>query len=52
MTIMAIFEVIERHHQPVMLALFAIVLFFATACVLHDLIPVCHWIFQCDHRMH
>ncbi len=49
---MAIFALVETHHQPIMVALFAIVLFFATACLLHDFVPVCHWVFQCDHRMH
>ena len=32
-------------------ALFGIVLFFALACLLHDLIPVCHYLFRCDHRV-
>lgn len=29
-----------------------VVLFFLAACLLHDVIPVCHWLFRCDHRMH
>jgi hypothetical protein len=29
-----------------------IILFFLAACLLHDAIPICHWLFGCDHRMH
>jgi hypothetical protein len=28
------------------------ILFFLAACLAHDVIPVCHWLFRCDHRMH
>jgi hypothetical protein len=27
-------------------------LFFAAACTSHDILPVCHYIFGCDHNMH
>lgn len=30
--------------------LFGIILFFALACALNDVIPVCHHLFRCDHR--
>ena len=30
--------------------LFGIILFFALACVLNDVIPICHYLFRCDHR--
>lgn len=29
-----------------------VVFFFLAACLLHDVIPICHWLFRCDHRMH
>ena len=29
-----------------------LILFFLAACLLHDVIPICHWLFGCDHRMH
>ncbi len=29
-----------------------VILFFLAACLLHDVIPICHWVFRCDHRMH
>lgn len=47
-----LFATIEEHHNTVMWGLFAVIVFFAVACTLHDVIPVCHWIFQCDHRLH
>jgi hypothetical protein len=25
-------------------------IFFALACALNDLIPVCHYVLRCDHR--
>jgi len=30
--------------------LLGIILFFALACALNDVIPVCHYLFRCDHR--
>jgi AcrR family transcriptional regulator len=30
--------------------LLAVVLFFALACLLNNFIPVCHYLFRCDHR--
>jgi hypothetical protein len=29
-----------------------VILFFLAACTFHDVIPVCHWLFGCDHLMH
>jgi hypothetical protein len=25
---------------------------FLTACLFHDVIPICHYLFGCDHAMH
>ena len=30
--------------------LFGVILFFALACVLNEVIPICHYLFGCDHR--
>jgi hypothetical protein len=43
---------IDRNPRLIVGVLGAVVLFFLLACILHDVIPVCHWIFGCDHRMH
>jgi hypothetical protein len=43
---------IETHHRLIISALLAVVLFFAAACLVHDTIPICHYLFGCDHAMH
>jgi hypothetical protein len=43
---------IERHHQGIIVGLLAVILFFALACTFHDVVPVCHYLFGCDHAMH
>jgi len=48
----AIAETIEKHHQLILLVLVGVILFFLLACTFNDVIPVCHWLFGCDHRFH
>lgn len=43
---------VDTHPRLITGVLGGVVLFFLAACLLHDVIPVCHWIFKCDHRMH
>ena len=43
---------VDDHPRLIAGVLAAAVLFFLAACLLHDLIPICHWLFRCDHRMH
>ncbi len=45
-------ESIERHHRLIILALIVAIGFVATSCVFHDVIPICHAIFGCDHQLH
>ena len=42
----------ERHHRVIIFPLAFVVVFFAAACTFHDLIPVCHYLFGCDHNLH
>lgn len=42
----------ERHHRAIIFSLASVVVFFAVACTFHDLIPVCHYLFGCDHNLH
>lgn len=44
--------VIANNHKIIIAALVLVILFFLTACIFHDVIPICHWVFGCDHRMH
>lgn len=43
---------LERHHRVIIAGLALIILFFLVACLLHDVIPICHFLFGCDHAMH
>ena len=42
---------VEARPKLVAGVLFAIIVFFALACALNDVIPVCHYLFNCDHRV-
>ena len=48
----AIAASIERQHRPIIAGLVFVILFFLTACTFHDVIPVCHYLFGCDHAVH
>lgn len=43
---------IEKHHQKIIGGLVLVIAFFLVACTFHDVIPVCHYLFGCDHAMH
>jgi hypothetical protein len=45
-------EAIANYHRLIILALIVVVFFMATSCVFHNIIPICHEIFGCDHKMH
>ena len=47
-----IHAVMERHHRPIIYSLAFVVVFFAASCTFHDIIPVCHYLFGCDHALH
>ena len=47
-----VYTKLERHHKPIIFSLLFVVLFFIAACALHDVIPVCHYLFGCDHNLH
>lgn len=48
----AINDTIERHHRPIIATLGGLILLFLVACLLNDVLPICHYIFGCDHRFH
>ncbi|MDH3398529.1 MAG: hypothetical protein OEM81_11975 [Acidimicrobiia bacterium] len=43
---------IDEHPRLISGVLLGVVLFFLAACLLNDVIPICHWLFGCDHRFH
>lgn len=47
-----ILELIDTHPRPIVLSLTGVIVFFVTACSLHDTLPVCHYLFGCDHALH
>ena len=47
-----ILTTIDDHPRLVAGVLAAMLVFFFASCLLHDVIPICHWLFGCDHRMH
>lgn len=48
----AFLETIEKHHTLIMISLAAVILFFIFACTFNNAIPVCHYLFGCDHNFH
>ena len=48
----AIAESVERHHRAIIVALLSLIVLFLVACALNDLIPLCHYVFGCDHAFH
>jgi hypothetical protein len=43
---------LERQHRAIIFSLAFIVIFFAASCTFHDVIPICHYVFGCDHQVH
>ena len=43
---------IERHHWLIIAGLASVIVFFTAACTFHDTIPICHYLFGCDHGLH
>ena len=45
----ALTAAIEARHRLIIGSLGAVILFFLAACILNGVIPVCHYVFGCDH---
>ncbi len=43
---------VERYHLVIIAALTGVILLFLFACTFHDVLPICHLLFGCDHMMH
>jgi hypothetical protein len=48
----AIAESVERHHKPIILSLMALIVAVLASCAFNDAIPICHYLFGCDHGFH
>lgn len=45
-------QYVEKHHKLIIAVLVIIILTLASSCLFHDVIPICHYVFGCDHGMH
>ena len=45
-------DALAKHHRPIIFSLAFVVVFFAASCTFHDVIPICHYLFGCDHHLH
>jgi hypothetical protein len=45
-------DTLEKHHQAIIFSLLSVIALFLAACSLHDIIPICHYVFGCDHSFH
>ena len=43
---------IEEHHSVIILSLTTVLVVFVAACTFHDVVPICHYLFDCDHGFH
>ena len=43
---------VEKHHNPIIIIMGIVIPFFVLACILDNVIPVCHYIFRCDDAFH
>ena len=48
----ALSATVERHHRAIIAVLVLMIALFLLACTFHDVIPVCHYLFGCDHALH
>ncbi len=47
-----ILNLMDAHHRGIIATLAVVIVFFAAACTFHDVLPVCHYVFGCDHALH
>jgi len=45
-------ESVETHHKMIIWSLLSLIAVFLVACSLHDVLPICHYVFGCDHNFH
>jgi len=45
-------ESIEKNHKIIIPLLLLIIIAMLASCLFHDVIPICHYVFRCDHGMH
>jgi hypothetical protein len=48
----AILDSIDKHHRLIITVLALVIVVMAASCIFHDVIPICHYVFGCDHQVH
>jgi len=48
----AIATMIDNHYRGIIAGLVLAIVFFVTSCTFNDAIPICHYLFGCDHALH
>ena len=43
---------VEKHHRLIILSLMSAIVVFLAACTFHDVLPICDYVFGCDHGFH
>jgi hypothetical protein len=47
-----VFSVMEKYNKIIIFSLVGVIALFLFACTFHDVLPICHYIFGCDHMVH
>lgn len=42
---------LSRHHVAIIYAQLGLIALFVLACAFNGVLPVCHWLFGCDHAV-
>jgi hypothetical protein len=42
---------VEKHHKLIIALLGGVIPLFLFACTFNDVLPICHWLFGCDHMV-
>ncbi|HSH75870.1 MAG TPA: hypothetical protein VLA09_09330 [Longimicrobiales bacterium] len=48
----AMLATVDARHRSIIAGLTLLILFFVVACIFDGVIPVCHYLFGCDHAVH
>ncbi len=45
-------ETVEKRHRLIILLLVLVNFVMVASCTFNDIIPICHYVFGCDHKLH
>ena len=43
---------VEEHHKAIIAVLSLVILAMVVSCTFNGAIPICHYLFACDHQVH